>query len=420
MDKKFSFLKEVKDRLRPDDNVINISNSFCQKINKNLKKLKIKAICAPGGSVAKSTFIKDDYDIDIFAKFDYSYKDKEISSLLKKALSGMKGLEMLHGSRNYFQVITDSFTFEIVPVLDISDPKKAMNVTDMSPLHVEWAKKRLKKETADEIRLTKAFFKSIGVYGAESYINGFSGHVTDILIIYYGSFIEFLKKAKLWKPKVIIDISGYYKKKDVFFELNKSKTLGPLIVIDPILPNRNAAAALSLEKLLLFQEKAELFLQKPSPDFFIKKKITLGLLKKEAGINTLIIFNATTNIGKTDVQGCNALKSYEHILLSFKRYGFSVINSGWEWDKTKEAIIWLIIKNEKLSNTIVIDGPPIELKEHCLSFKKKYKNAFLKKGKLYAKVKREYAKSLLLARALVKDNYLKTKLLSIRLIETFK
>ena len=57
-----------------------------KKINKEVKARKIKARCVKGGSVAKGTFLKNDYDVDLFVRFDYSYKDQDLSVLLKKIL----------------------------------------------------------------------------------------------------------------------------------------------------------------------------------------------------------------------------------------------------------------------------------------------------------------------------------------------
>ena len=46
-------------------------------------------------------------------------------------------------------------------------------------------------------------------------------------------------------------------------ELNKSKQQGPLIVIDPVQKDRNAAAALNHEKFEIIKKTAKQFLKKP-------------------------------------------------------------------------------------------------------------------------------------------------------------
>ncbi|MFH1398749.1 MAG: nucleotidyltransferase domain-containing protein, partial [Candidatus Woesearchaeota archaeon] len=228
-------------------------NATLKIINTQFKKHKLKAKAVLGGSAAKGTMLKNDFDVDIFAQFDYSYKN--ISDLLEKALKPFKPIRV-PGSRDYFQ-FTKQFNYEIVPVLKISSPKRALNVTDASPLHVKWVKKKANEKLVDQIILTKIFLKAHSLYGAESYIKGFSGHVVDILIIYYNGFLKLLRASQKWKPGQIIDPEKHY----TF--LNQSKK-GPLILIDPVQPDRNAAAALSQKNFEAFIAAAKAFLKKPS------------------------------------------------------------------------------------------------------------------------------------------------------------
>ena len=69
------------------DKIEDISKNFQKELANNLKKQKINAQVFLGGSLAKNTLVKKDlYDIDIFVRFDPSYKDKDISKLLGKVL----------------------------------------------------------------------------------------------------------------------------------------------------------------------------------------------------------------------------------------------------------------------------------------------------------------------------------------------
>jgi tRNA nucleotidyltransferase (CCA-adding enzyme) len=382
-------LEEIKKQLRPDTSVLVEIELFVKEINKEIQKNKIKADCVKGGSVAKGTFLKEDYDVDLFVKFDYSYKEDNISYLLKKILARFKP-ELIHGSRDYFQLKNNKLNYEIVPVLDVKDSEKALNVTDMSPMHVSWVKKNLKKNQEDEIRLSKKFCKSIGVYGAESYISGFSGHVIDILIIYYRSFLELLKKSQDWKPKTIIDPENYYKtKQDVLFNLNQSKIQGPLIVIDPVLKTRNAASALSYEKFSLFKKKAKEFLSKPDKSYFEEKQIGKTYLKLKYKNKKLFILSIETRSGKKDVIGSKLLKAFKYMKSELKKIGFEITDSGWHWKEKKHALFWLVFKEDILAEKRKIEGPPLEMKNACTNFKKKYKKTFQENKKLFAEIKVE-------------------------------
>lgn len=395
--------------LRPDRSVIGKVNLAVRKLNKALQRNKIKAVAVVGGSLAKGTFIKGDYDVDLFVKFDYSYKDKDISKILGKVLKkAFPRTVLVHGSRDYFQ-IKGKINYEIVPVLDITDAKKAINVTDMSPMHVEWVKKH---NYVDDIRLAKQFCKAQNCYGAESYIKGFSGHVLDILTIYYKGFTPLVKAAAKWKPKVVIDHNNYYKGKAIE-QMNISKIQSPLIVIDPILPERNAAAALSLENFNIFVDAANRFIKKQSKEFFVKKEITIAELKKKAKNNKLVLLDVESLKGKEDIIGGKLLKAFTFIKNQLKFHDFRLIEAGWEWDKEKNALFWFITDKKDLSEYKEHIGPPLKAKEFAEEFRKKHKDVFIKNKRLYAKVKRDFTKAEDFVKYLIKEKYIREKVKNI-------
>ena len=179
-----SILNEVLEEIQPDRNyekeIFERLGTIIKKINQNQKDFK----AVLGGSGAKGTWLKT-FDADIFVVFDYGrYKDKssELSGILEKALKNkFRNIIKLHGSRDYFQLRENSFTFEIVPILKIKKAEQAKNITDVSPLHSNWVRKH--KKLVNEIKLTKQFAQAQNVYGAESHIKGFSGYVCEILTL---------------------------------------------------------------------------------------------------------------------------------------------------------------------------------------------------------------------------------------------
>lgn len=397
-------LKKIILKIKPKNNSIKKEiDKTLFTINAELKKQKIKSVAVVGGSFAKDTHLADDHDCDVFVQFDSKYKDKNISDLLQKALRKFKA-ERVHGSRDYF-VFKNHLNYEIVPVLKITKAKDAMNVTDVSPLHVAWTKKHKK---SDEIRLAKAFCKASNIYGAESYIKGFSGHVLDILVIRYGSFMNLLKASQKWKERTVIDIEKYYKNaEDALFKLNVSKLQSPLIVVDPIQPERNASAALNKEQFDVFIKKAKEFLKNPSEKFF-EKKI---LLKKD--FKDAIIIDVKPVSGKRDIVGAKILKTYEAIKRNLEENDFEIKNSGWIWNK--ETFIWFRLKNEKINSEKIIEGPPAKMEHHAGMFRKAHKNVFEKKGRLFAKIKREYSNAKDLIKAIIKTDEVKERVRAISL-----
>ena len=191
-----SIFKEVLIKVNPSNDfkeITPILNKFLEKLKRGIKKQKIKAEVFVGGSFAKRTIIKREiYDVDIFIRFDKKYNQDTISALTEKILkTSREKYTLIHGSRDYFKVTpANNFCIELIPVMKISKPNQAQNITDLSYSHVKYVKNKLKtKKLVDEVMLVKAFCYANKCYGAESYIRGFSGYSLELLILHYKSFI---------------------------------------------------------------------------------------------------------------------------------------------------------------------------------------------------------------------------------------
>ena len=403
-----AILRPVLDKIKPgkDEKTVTEVNEFLKKLEKQLKKLKVKAKPILGGSFAKDTWLISDHDVDVFVAFDLKYKDQDMSGLLGKALRPWKPIR-IHGSRDYFQ-IRSKISYEIIPVLAIKKASEAMNVTDFSPKHVSWVNKK-GKNLKDDIRLLKKFCKAQRLYGAESYIRGFSGHVVDILVIYYGGFIKLLRASKKWKPKTVLDYNKVYKGKALLV-LNESKIQGPLVLIDPMQNERNAAAALTTENYDKFIKAAKSFLAKPSKNFFEEKLPDFKVLKSKGAI----IVDAKTVTGKEDVSGAKMVKAFDHIRKELEKHGFKTVDSGWTWKK-KDARFWYLTKEKILPKTWERKGPPVKLEENAKAFKKKHRKVKVVKGKLIATIPRIHRTPESIVKHVLKDKYLKDKLVSLKI-----
>ena len=410
-------LETVKKKIRPDIKVVSDADVVVKKINELLTKQKISAECVKGGSIAKETFLKNDYDIDLFVRFNPSYTNQDISEILEKPLKELcnklkVSLERIHGSRDYFQfhMLKNKkvVIFEIIPVILIhaQNYNDAQNITDLSPEHVTWVKKYTSKNASlvDEIRLAKQFCKANKVYGAESYINGFSGHILDILIIHYGSFVSLLKafskfdEESLTKP-IIIDTEKNLA--NPLKQLNKSK-ITPLIIIDPIQKERNSAAALNKERLLMFIDAAKSFLKKPDKkyfeikDFDIDAEISrslkeLKLKKKELNI---IKIDIDTLEGSKDVVGTKVLKAYETIIEQLELNDFKILKSDWNFIFNEKRAVAYLIVDRNISKELTQEGPPTNATADYKKFVDKHvasgHEIMFKDGRVYAMVPRKF------------------------------
>lgn len=373
---------------------------FESKLKPSLKKYQAKIFI--GGSLAKQTLVKRDtnYDIDIFVLFPYvKFKNKSsrLSEFLEQALKNAKiHYITLKGSRNYFQVQVQQLTLELIPILAINKASQALNITDISPLHVSYVLNKTKKnkKLSDEIKLAKAFCYAADCYGAESYIRGFSGYALEVLVSYYGSFLKFINAAMKWntKEKIIIDPKHYYKsKQQLLEEMNEAKLHSPIILVDPVQKERNAAAALSFETLKKFIETAKKFLAHPSESYFFKEKIAVEKLKRQAKKSRarFIILKALSTKNKIDVAGAKLKKLYEFLYFLMKKNGFKVLKGEFDFnEKTFEAQFYFILKEP--SKDYIVRGPPLSVQEkYVIAFKKRWPKAFIKNNQLWARAKRE-------------------------------
>ena len=392
------------------------TDSFLKTLQKSLEN-KAKAIL--GGSSAKDTWLSGNHDADVFVQFDYNLfapKSNQLSEnlelILKKTFPKIK-IELVHGSRDYFKLIYRGYNFEVVPILKIDNADKAVNITDVSPLHTQWVNTHA-KNIKNEIRLAKQFCKANKIYGAESYLGGFSGYVIEILVATYGSFIDFLKASQKWKKKEVIDPSKFYKK-DALFHLNKSKTQSAIIVIDPVDKKRNAAAALTAEKVKLLQKKAKEYLAKPSASFFDKKFLTKEFVEKMAGKKPLVILTAIPQNGKEDVIGMRMMKVFE--FLKNELSSFEIIEGDWEWNG--EVKYYFILNKNNLPDIQVRQGPPLTMKENVKDFKKKKSRTYEKDGRIMAEIKTKCPKLKDFVEYTIKQKYIvdKVKKINIVLVE---
>jgi len=396
-----SVLKEVSKFIEPGKEEIReirkILGEVEKGIRKNLKSKKINADVFVGGSFAKKTLIKkEEYDIDIFLRFDKKHKSKNISNLTESVLKNLKlskkfKLSKIHGSRDYFKLQIDkNLVFEIIPVLKIKNLKEAENITDLSYSHVRYINKKVKSQKIlNDIKIAKAFCYANNCYGAESYVKGFSGYGLELLIYKYGGFEKFLKAMTKVnsKKKEIIDIEKHHKSKNtILLDLNASKLQSPIILIDPTYKQRNALAGLGEETFEKFQATAKAFLRKPSLNFFEIQKLNFEALKKksEKKKEEFVVLEIETHKQEGDIAGSKILKFYKHLEKEIEKF-FDVKGKGFEYlGKGKTGKVFFSVKKKK---ELLLSGPSIKQEKHVKAFKKKHKKTFVKKGRVYSKLK---------------------------------
>ena len=397
LDKKLreKILKEVnfnKEELENKKKIIlNLVENLKKVVDENILKINF------GGSYSKNTFLKKDFDVDLFFCFEKDLEDKKMSSICYNILKKLNiKINIEKGSRDYFSFEYKKIKFEVVPTKKIllKNIQNFENTSDISIFHKDYLikKSQKNKELVNEIKLAKIFFKAKNFYGAESYINGFSGHSIELLIVYFKSLENLIKSAKNFSKREIVDIENFYKnEKEVLKKIEKTK-LSNLIVIDPILKNRNALKCLSEENYYKFILMCKQIKKLSEKDFKIKK-INLENIKKKyktfSHKNDFKIiffeFNFIKKKDPKDIIGTKFLKLQKKLKSTFLKNNFRLIIDDFKIDfQNQKCLFIFIFESDKPKKFKKIKGPSIFMKYNYLEFIKKRGEVFLENEFLYS------------------------------------
>ncbi len=308
---------------------------------------------AVGGSFSRDTWLPGAHDADLFIRFfdedDMKYFSKIITSTFPRAIK-------IKGSRDYFKLNYKNFEFEFLPVLKIDTSLEAKNSMDASYFHIDFVKSNLAKGLNTEVRLLKAFCKALNIYGAESFVSGFSGYVLELLIIYFKSFKNTLRNFSKLKPKIFIDINNYYASKSSAFKALGTKADCPLIVVDPVNPLRNASRSVSLESLSTFILGARRFLANPNISFFKPPQITKeSLIKLAKARGNAIFFKKFKPSPRRDAFFSKLQSELKKIAKTLESCDFTVFNYGF----LDSGLVYFEITNPILPKSKRVIGPPV-------------------------------------------------------------
>jgi tRNA nucleotidyltransferase (CCA-adding enzyme) len=193
----------------------------------------------------------------------------------------------------------------------------------------------------DEVRLLKNFLLSNNIYGAEIAKQGFSGYITEVLILHYRSFEEVIKAiAKLEKNQII----GRPSKK---FDTS-------IIIIDPIDSNRNLGAAISNENVGKFILASRAFLKKPALSFF--KPRQKPKIFKENLENTIVV-QFSYKPRSPDIIWGQIKRAAHSLAVQMEVGGFRVFRNSGVIDEKNYAYLIFLLQSLKIDKNFLSEGP---------------------------------------------------------------
>ena len=384
-------LKEVLEKIKPSERERAIVNAVTREIveiaEEEIEKKDATATPRLVGSIAKDTYLSGDHDVDLFLAFPLEVPLKELKKIgleLGRSIGERLGdYEVAYAEHPYVRALYKGFEVDIVPCYNVKSWKDVKTAVDRSLLHTEWVIKNINGRN-DEVRLLKKFLKGINAYGSEVYVRGFSGYLTELLIIKYGSFMSLLENIEFLGKSKILDLEGWLKRDpEIAYKTVERERESPLIVIDPVDPRRNVASALSWEKFGVFYFKAREFRESPRIEFFFPSKTKTGnykaLLRKKGTNLVTLLFPKPELVD--DILLPQLERSAKGFEKSLRREGFEIFDLNWGY--IEKAFIMLEVDRVERTKVLLKPGPEF-LGERGLDFYAKNQKVWIRGKRLYS------------------------------------
>ena len=329
------------------------------------------------GSFARSTWLSGEADLDIFASFPPSMDRQEwTEEILPSIKKGIKAKSIdRYAEHPFLEFHVDEIRVNVVPCYSV-EKGQWKSATDRTPFHTEYMQKHLSDEMRLQARFLKRFLKGIRSYGAEIRVGGFSGMLVETLILHYASFQHTIEEVSKWRSIVFIDLE-----KSQLDQGSRAKEFGaPLVVIDPVDPNRNLAAAVRPDKMWNFVAASRELQSNPGLWYFfpptprpIRKAQFNKLIEKSDRDIVAVVFQHAGIV--PDVLWGQLLKIENGLTELMTRQDFLPLRSiAWS-DENQTSAILVELASSTLQSTHIRQGPPVSKKEDSQGFLGRHLNA---------------------------------------------
>ena len=369
-DERRRVIERVRDRVTPDaaerEAMRAAVSTLTDRIEAELAALPVDADVVQVGSTARGTWLAGDRDIDLFVRFP---SDLDRETLERYGLEiGNAVLPDGHEEYAEHPYVTgefEGFDVDLVPCYDVGDGAALQSAVDRTPHHNAYLLDRVDDDLAGEMRVFKQFLKGIGVYGSNLRTRGFSGYLSELLVLEHGDVEALLTAAADWHPPVVFDPEAHGTKSHD----------DPLVVVDPTDPARNVAAVCAAENVARLQHYARAFLTEPSEDLFEPREPEpLGPDAVEAHLDrrgttpVAVVFDAPDLVD--DQLYPQLRKSLSGVRDELDRRGFDPIRATTFADD--RAVLFVELAHRTLPAIERHDGPPVHVRAHADGFYEAY------------------------------------------------
>jgi len=354
-----------------------VAGELAERAREAIADLPVDADVVQVGSTARGTWVSGDRDIDLFVRFDAD---------LGRAQLEEHGLAVGHAvlpdgheeyaEHPYVKGTYEGFDVDLVPCHDVETAGDLVSAVDRTPFHDAYLSARLDEELAADVVLAKAFLKGIGAYGSDLRTEGFSGYLTELLVLELGGFVPLVESARSWHPPVEFDPEGHA---EATFD-------DPLVVVDPTDPTRNVAAVLSAANAARFQHYARELLAAPREALFEpddpKPLDAAGVrdhLDRRETTPVAVVFDAPDLVD--DQLWPQLRRSLDGTVRGLNAHGFDVLRSQAMVgdDRAEEgasggvrAALYAELEVAERPAVQRHEGPPVAVRKHAASFYESY------------------------------------------------
>jgi len=254
----------VEERVTPDEaerrRLEAAVEAMRERIRAAVSELPVEADVLQVGSTARGTWLAGDRDVDLFVRFSPELPREDLEEYgLGVGHAALPDGREEFAEHPYVTGEFEGFEVDLVPCYDVADASGIRSAVDRTPFHTAYLAERLDPGMAGEIRVFKAFLTGIGIYGSDLRTRGFSGYLSELLVVEHGGVVPLVEAAADWDPPVRFDP-----------ESHGTETFDdPLVVVDPTDPERNVAAVLSAENVARLQHYARELLAAPREALFV-------------------------------------------------------------------------------------------------------------------------------------------------------
>lgn len=410
-----SVLAEIKpSKLEAEATVANVNM-----LTSRLKRIVPKSVeIMVVGSIARSTNLKGDADVDIFMLFDKSFKKERLSAIGleygKKLVDKRAGerYEIKYAEHPYVRAyLKTGLRADIVPASKVESAENLATAVDRTPLHTEFINANMSERQRDEVRILKYLLKAHGIYGAEIKTGGFSGYLCELLILQFGSLIKFLEGMAALKLPAILEPEH----KTLVRDESITKKFGKrFVVIDPVDSDRNVAAAVTEESLARLVLISRAFMAMPDIKTFYREGFssteTEALLQrfmKKTGLEFCLISLKVPD-KSSDVIWPQLRKMSLLVVDYMKRQGFETY-LNLEWMERTRGFVLIATPHTSLP-TRLMRGPDVFKTTETAGFVKKHGDSLgfiLNESVLYTLEKSSYSEASEIMKSLVKGKIIK-------------